>query len=179
MLQCVDDLATPDPDPECPAVLVLDPLDPADPPPNEQTQKKLVGDCLVGINCNSIWGLKTDDPATAGVNEATRIAAVSGTSVPELCQAFNSIYDIGDRVVVIVYNDVLYNPDHGSYWENVDVLFYAIYEVTDLKPTEAHCNNVEARLIDATPYSSLQGIDGLHSREISWDYYGVIPGFEG
>lgn len=154
-------------DPNCPNVRVFYPL--TEEPPSAQTQKKLVMDCFMGINCN-IWP-----------DVGQRLPIVSGTSNNQLCKAFqDGGWKVGDKTVVIVFNGTVYdpNPTFGN-WENVAIVGYAVFEIVSFEPNPNNCNHVIARLYSNQIYTSMDDIPAdvilLKSREISWDYGGPIP----
>lgn len=154
-------------DPNCPNVRVFYPL--TEEPPSAQTQKKLVLDCFMGINC-SIWP-----------DSGQRLPIVSGTSNKQLCKAFqDGGWQVGDKVVVIIFDGEVYAPDptYGN-WENVATVGYAVYQITAFEPNANNCNHVKARLVSPQIYTSIDDIPSdiilLKSREIQWDYQGSIP----
>ena len=156
----------PSTDPNCPDIRFFYPL--TESPPTAQTQKKLVLDCFLGINCN-LW------PDTG-----QRLPIVAGTSDSQLCHAFqDGGWNVGDKVVVIVFDGEVYSPDptYGN-WENVAVIGYAVYEIRHFEPNDNNCNHVVAHLVGGI-YGSLDEIPRdvilLRSREIPWDYQGAIP----
>lgn len=157
----------PSDDPNCPDVRVFYPL--TEDPPSAQTQKKLAEDCFLGINC-ALWP-----------DVGQRLPIVSGTSDAQLCHAFQEGgWKVGDKVVVIVFDGEVYNPDptYGN-WENVGVIGYAVYQITGFEPNDNNCNHVTAFLASDHIYTSLDEIPNdvilLRSREIPWDYSGAIP----
>lgn len=148
----------------CPFVTTYAPI--IDQPPSAQTQKDLVKDCFAGINCR-VW------PETN-----TYVPIVSGTSSNFLCKALqDSGYKVGDRMVVVVFEDgVVHDPDptYGN-WENVHILYYAVFQLDSFLPNSNNCNHVEASLVSA-PFYSLDEIDiNVSSREITWDFEGTLP----
>lgn len=154
----------PSSDPNCPNQQIFWPLTSV--PPSPATEKQLAQDCFSGINCG------IDVPI------GTRLPIVGGTSDAMLCKSFQNAYKVNDYVKVVVFNGTVENPDptYGN-WENVRVIYYAIYQIASFEPNANNCNHVKAKLVGG-PYTSEDQIPEnflLQTREISWDYQGVLP----
>jgi hypothetical protein len=135
----------------CPDVDVYDPL--TEPPSNPQAVKDLAEDCFAGVQCGIVHP------------SGTHIPIVSGTSDKQLVKAFCSPgCAVGTKVVVMIFDGEVYDPDptYGN-WENIKVVGYAVYEITDTS-----ANAIEARLFSG-PFSNFADLDVTTSaREISW-----------
>jgi hypothetical protein len=143
---------------------------------NPQTQKNLAENCIRQIDCNINYIIGDHIPIVQGVSDSF------------LCHAFQDKYEVGDIVIVVVFGGpdgygTVYNPDPGySNWENVQIKYYAKFEVVAYESNVNNCNQVWARLYGgyANPEMwKITNLDDLEEnfkpREISWTFNGVLP----
>jgi len=148
---CVDSSGTPDTN--CSEPQFFDPL--TDSPTANQ---------LKGVVSNTIAGMASMPIAPIGMH----LPQISGVSNSFLVGAMDDRYDVGDRIVVMVYPGTLYKPDPGyGNWDNVEIIYYALAEITDFDS-----NTMWVRFVGG-PYDSPIDIDGVRSRVIPWDWGGA------
>jgi len=139
----------------CPQVDVWQPLESE--PPSPQSVKDLAGDCFSGIQCNIRHPVGSHLPIVSGVSNKFIV---------------NSFCDagcwIGQKVVVLIFDGEVYDPDptYGN-WENVRIIGFAVYEVTEIDT-----NTIKAKLFSG-PFDNWNDIDVVvDPREIQWDFGG-------
>jgi hypothetical protein len=148
---CVDSAGIPDSN--CSAPVFFEPLTDS---PSSNSLKDLVQETILG---------------TAGMvlpPIGMHLPAVSGVSNNFLVQTADERYDVGDRLIVLVYPGELYKPDPGyGNWDNVEIIYYALAEITEIEP-----NTLWAKFVGG-PYDSPEDIEGYTSRVVPWDWYGT------
>ena len=95
----------------------------------------------------------------------------SGTSNNFLVKAMvNAGYEVGDQIIVMVYNGTVTQPDPGyGDWENLQIVYYAIAQITEID-----ANTLTAYFVEA-PITDFEDIeDKTTSRTIPWDWRGDI-----
>jgi len=99
----------------------------------------------------------------------THLPQISGVSNSFLVGNMDDRYDVGDRIVVIVYPGELYKPDPGyGNWDNVEVAYYAVAEITQFDS-----NTMWVKFVGG-PYDSPIDIEGFRSRVVPWDWGGPL-----
>ncbi len=93
---------------------------------------------------------------------------ISGVSNHFLVQTADARFDVGDRILVMVFPGTLYKPDPGyGNWDNVEITRYALAEITKFDP-----NTMWVKFVDG-PFDSPQEVeDLLKSRIVPWDWGG-------
>jgi hypothetical protein len=147
---CVDVAGIPDSN--CSAPIFFEPLDSS---PSSNSLKDLVQQTILGL---------------AGIVRppiGMHLPAVSGVSNNFLVQTAAERYDVGDRIIVLVYPGELYKPDPGfGNWDNVEIIYYALAEITEIEP-----NTLWAKFVGG-PYADPDQIEGYRSRIVPWDWEG-------
>lgn len=157
---CVESSIDFSPNTNCPYAAPFWPL--YESPPSAQTAKNELADhCWYG-GCNRIF-------PPVGM----RLATVSGTSDNQLCKAATDAgLMVGTEFVAIIYDGEVVSPDPGyGAWENVGVLGWGKFIVTDTPPNENNCNSLVA-VATGGVYSTPQELGSLYPREIPWNAIG-------
>ena len=77
-------------------------------------------------------------------------------------------YEVGDQILVMVYNGTIDHPEpiYGI-WENLEVIYYALAEITQVQ-----ANTVWTAFVEA-PITSIETVRRLTtSGTIPWDWDG-------
>ena len=77
-------------------------------------------------------------------------------------------YEVGDQILVMVYNGTIDHPEPKyGIWENLEVIYYALAEITQVQ-----ANTVWTAFVEA-PITSIETVRRLTtSGTIPWDWDG-------
>lgn len=101
-----------------------------------------------------------------------RVPQPSGTSSHFLTKAMvDAGYEVGDQIMVMVYSGIIDRPDPSNgNWENLEVIYYAIAEITEIDANTVHAFFVKA------PITTNDEILFLTTPiTIPWDWLGLLP----
>lgn len=99
--------------------------------------------------------------------DATRIPQISGVSNKFLTKAMEDAgFVVGDKIIVLVFSGTIDVPDPGfGAWENLEIKYFAIFEITDMD-----ANTVEAEFVEKIDFDDL--LNETRPRTIPWDWTG-------
>ena len=110
-----------------------------------------------------------DESGSPLVPIGQRIPQIGGVSNHFLVKAMRQAgYEVGDQILVMVYNGTIDHPEpkYGN-WENLEVIYYALAEITQVE-----ANTVWTAFVEA-PITSIETVRRLTtSRTIPWDWDG-------